>query len=491
VTITYCETDPVSARWVGVNRLLTSFEVDFNFYQHDQRISTLETNAHTTVSIDNITLHGDELMFTMTDSTTRGPFTIPIATFRDRGAWAPSTPYSVNDVFTANGNLYLVIFAHTSSSGSFDPNANDGAGDNYYALLLSAPGSALPAGGATSQVLSKVDGTDYSVTWSYKLPTGGSTGQYLRKNSGTNQDAAWHAFEGVYAPPSSPGGVTGQMVATRDGSALNTEWVDGVYAPPASPAGQPGQSLATTTGSSVDMEWIDVVRAPPASPAGSAGQVLATTDGTAASTEWLTLALSALADVNVTKGVGIDGYSLTWNNTAGKWEATAPSSTTTSLSALTDVTVSEGSGIDGFLLSWNNTAGKWEAVAAFAPTLTSPSVGDTLTYDGTHWVNRPSFINIGSTSSNISLGTSGADYASGKFTPTGNLQILNGGAGREGEITTLIIITSGTSSFNITAGANVSMNGTLATGTVSGKKWTLAFVNDGTTLYEISRAGPM
>lgn len=34
--------------------------------------------------------------------------------------------------------------------------------------------------------------------------------------------------------------------------------------------------------------------------------------------------LSSLTDVNVTEGVGINGYTLNWNNTASKWEAVAP-----------------------------------------------------------------------------------------------------------------------------------------------------------------------
>ncbi len=55
----------------------------------------------------------------------------------------------------------------------------------------------------------------------------------------------------------------------------------------------------------------------------------------------------------------------------------------------------------------------------------------------------------------------------------------------------MIIATSGTSSYNITAGSNVKMNGALATGTVDGKYWTLTFRSDGVTLFEIGRTGPM
>jgi len=191
MTITYCRNDPVSGRWLGVNRLLTEFEVDFNFFQHEGRITTLENNFTLTVSIASITQpQNDQLLITMTDSTTRGPFLLPSAVFSDRGAWAPSTPYLVNDTFTMNGTLYRVLFAHTSAL-TFDAGATDGAGHQFYAAMMSSAGNALPTGGATGQTLQKSSGTDFAATWGYKLPTGGSTNQVLLKQSATNQDAVW------------------------------------------------------------------------------------------------------------------------------------------------------------------------------------------------------------------------------------------------------------------------------------------------------------
>ncbi len=72
--------------------------------------------------------------------------------------------------------------------------------------------------------------------------------------------------------------------------------------------------------------------------------------------------LAGLADVNITEGLAISGYVLTWNEAAQKWQAAAPASAgATALSSLTDVSIpTEGSGIDGYALVWNNTAGKWE-----------------------------------------------------------------------------------------------------------------------------------
>jgi hypothetical protein len=83
-----------------------------------------------------------------------------------------------------------------------------------------------------------------------------------------------------------------------------------------------------------------------------------------------------LSDVNVTEGAGIDGYTLNWNNTAGKWEAVAAVSPgATMLHALTDVSVTEGSGINGYVLYWNNAASKWEA-EALAAVATSGAYSD-------------------------------------------------------------------------------------------------------------------
>jgi len=122
-----------------------------------------------------------------------------------------------------NGKLYMVIFDHVSGL-TFDANASDGIGDNYYALLLEVPGNSLPAGGATGQMLAKVTTGDYVVTWQYPLPVGGTTGQVLVKLSSTAMDVAWENFPGIAAPPPSPSGQAGDALLTNDGSSSNTIW---------------------------------------------------------------------------------------------------------------------------------------------------------------------------------------------------------------------------------------------------------------------------
>lgn len=257
MTITYRNNDPVSGRWTGIGTDLSPYQIDSNFYECVSRIATLEANTKFTVSISFITISGNDITFHMTDHTTQGPFTIPVSTFRSRGAWQPSTPYLVNDTVSINGTLYLVIFAHTSAS-TFDPGANDGHGHNYYSAMIEVPGSALPTGGTTGQVLTKSSSADFATTWTDKLPDGGSTGQVLRKASNTSQDAEWgDAVAGIAKPPPSPAGVPGQFLATVDGTADTMEWVTGVRAPPPSPAGTSGFLLATADGTPDTMEWID------------------------------------------------------------------------------------------------------------------------------------------------------------------------------------------------------------------------------------------
>lgn len=63
--------------------------------------------------------------------------------------------------------------------------------------------------------------------------------------------------------------------------------------------------------------------------------------------------------------------------------------------------------------------------------------------------------------------------------------------GTAGQMLTFVITTSGTTSFTITFGTNFKSTGTLATGTVSGKVFTITFLSDGNFFNEISRTVAM
>jgi len=60
-----------------------------------------------------------------------------------------------------------------------------------------------------------------------------------------------------------------------------------------------------------------------------------------------------------------------------------------------------------------------------------------------------------------------------------------------GQRVSLVITTSGTTSYTLTFGTNFKTTGTLATGTVSAKVFVVAFVSDGTNLNEVARTTAM
>jgi hypothetical protein len=73
------------------------------------------------------------------------------------------------------------------------------------------------------------------------------------------------------------------------------------------------------------------------------------------------------------------------------------------------------------------------------------------------------------------------------ITPTGACT-FNASGGVTGQITTFAITTSGTSSFTLTFGTNFRKAGTLATGTTSGRFFSVTFrCLNGTTWQEIGR----
>ncbi len=60
-----------------------------------------------------------------------------------------------------------------------------------------------------------------------------------------------------------------------------------------------------------------------------------------------------------------------------------------------------------------------------------------------------------------------------------------------GQRVSVVITTSGTSSYTLTFSGNFKVTGTLATGTTSGKVFTVTFISDGTNLNEVARTTAM
>ena len=135
-----------NTRWgAGKGSNLSPHEVDVNFWDVIQRLVSLETNPPAAISIDTITVAGNQMSIHLTDGSTRGPFTLPTAQWRWTGAWRTSTVYFVNDIFSFDGAIYRVAVAHTSDATSFDPNALADSG-YVYNLLLDPPAQAYDLG---------------------------------------------------------------------------------------------------------------------------------------------------------------------------------------------------------------------------------------------------------------------------------------------------------------------------------------------------------
>jgi hypothetical protein len=376
-------------------------------------------------------------------------------------------------------------------------------------------------------VLTKVDGHDYHVTWSYPVPVGGSTSQFLKKNSSSDFDMSW-------AYPVPVGGTTGQVLTKSSSSDFAMSWT----------------TVAT----------LGYVSSPPPSPSGASGQYLATVDGSHTNMEWVTPTLHLLGDVNVTEGAGIDGLFLKWDNGTSKWIA-ASGGAGGSLSALSDVTITSAQQYD--LLEFDGS--KWvnknrgevdlgttSGSHAIDPTTGSvfkitPNGAVTITNPGTAIPGQRCVLKVltsGTTSYQVSfpsgfsvsgdlftgvvnncvytidfvmdfsgtlcevgrskpipqvvaLGTTGTvslDPTVGHevftITPSGAVT-LNAASAPVGKRATLVVTTSGTSSFNITPTTNFKSTGALATGTVSGKVFTISFIGDGTNMNEVSRTAAM
>jgi hypothetical protein len=123
-----------NARWgLGKGADLTPVEVDMNFWDILQRLTAVEDDPPEAVGIDHITTTDNTFTVFLTSGASQGPFTLPSAKFTII-PWTPLTLFAPNTFVTEAGNTYLVLLAHTSAA-SFDPNANDGSGNELYGLL--------------------------------------------------------------------------------------------------------------------------------------------------------------------------------------------------------------------------------------------------------------------------------------------------------------------------------------------------------------------
>jgi hypothetical protein len=161
--IIFRTTDPT--RWgTGQGADLAADQIDTNFWFLYSALVALQDHASTNSDIDYFVVTGNQLFVHLTNHAVLGPYTLPTAQWNFKDGWTPDTHYGLLDVVSDDGSLYVVVWDHTSVA-TFDPCANDGAGHDYYKLLLAQPANMMPAGGTTRQRLAKIDGTDYNTGW--------------------------------------------------------------------------------------------------------------------------------------------------------------------------------------------------------------------------------------------------------------------------------------------------------------------------------------
>lgn len=151
---------------------LTADEIDTNFSNTAVAVDDLQATVLSggAAGVDYFSIaDNNQLYVTLTNHATSLVGTLPSSAW-DAGPgpavqfWAASTAYAVNAVFQNDGSLYLVIYPDPGQL-TFDPNANDGLGHNYFALLLASPSDVLPTGGAAGSFLVKASSVDFAVEW--------------------------------------------------------------------------------------------------------------------------------------------------------------------------------------------------------------------------------------------------------------------------------------------------------------------------------------
>lgn len=186
----YITTD--AERWgTGLGRPLTKEELDDIVWTLKAAIDAAA--AAGPVSIEAIRIvSNSELWVDLTDGSTAGPFTLPVASLSGKGMWAADTVYAKNDVVSRGNIAYVVLHNHTSGA-VFSEGTTDSEGRIVYARLIEFEGE-IPAGGDQGMVLVKASSANGDYAWAFQvgiLPPGNSAGKVLSAKSATYADAAW------------------------------------------------------------------------------------------------------------------------------------------------------------------------------------------------------------------------------------------------------------------------------------------------------------
>jgi Carbohydrate-binding module family 5/12 len=147
---------------------LTPAQVDQNFWQIIQDIAA---KAVPGVGISEFLIEGDQMSVVLSDHSVLGPYQLPTAQLTFQGEWIPNNAYLANDIITHGGATYMVLMDHTSEA-TFDPGATDGLGSDWYGLLLNNPALTVASGGGIGMTIFKATAADYSMRWGYPTLAG-------------------------------------------------------------------------------------------------------------------------------------------------------------------------------------------------------------------------------------------------------------------------------------------------------------------------------
>lgn len=120
----------------GLGANLPAATIDGNFYDLDGRVTDLESNPPTARSILSIVTDSNIMTITYTDSST-DVLVLPVASIRFTGPYQGGTTYLINDIFTVNGQVYIVRHGLTAPD-DFNPNETTVDG-TAYSLILDRP----------------------------------------------------------------------------------------------------------------------------------------------------------------------------------------------------------------------------------------------------------------------------------------------------------------------------------------------------------------
>jgi hypothetical protein len=293
-------------------------------------------------------------------------------------------------------------------------------------------------------------------------------------DAGANDGSGHDYYQELLSSPANAipdGGTTRQALTKIDGTDFNTQWVTIRELPSGGSAGKVVGWLSSGVG-----QWVD---APSGIPTGGAsGQVLGY-GGTSGTADWEDI-------IQVPTG-GTSGQVLTKNSsTDGDCSFADPAASAIDFSAGVTGLLPKANGGTGV----DNTAQSHNLVFASPDGSSGSAAWRFLTAGDLSQVDL-TVAALSATTGTVNLDPSAADPKVDVYTvtPTGNLTINLTGIRKQRM--TFLITTSGTTSYNVTFTGNALANGTIATGTVTSKRFTIDFVGTAGGLFEVSRVGPM